>query len=230
MNDSRQIKHVFFDLDHTLWDFDKNSALAFARVFEKHKITVEIASFLKAYEPINFNYWKEFREERVTKQQLRRGRLNDTFKTFKQEYTVEVIDALSDSYIDELPIDNHLFDGAIDLLTYLAAKYELHIITNGFSEVQYLKLKNSKIDHFFKTVTTSEEVGKKKPNPLVFEKALSKAAAIPSQSIMIGDTFEADILGAQNVGMHTLFYNYRSEHIPDTYALVNQLSEIKNHL
>jgi len=225
-----EIKHVFFDLDHTLWDFDKNSALAFGRVFKKHKVAIAIDAFLEAYEPINFNYWKAFREERVTKEQLRRGRLTDTFKTFEQVYDLTVIDALAESYIEELPFDNHLFEGTIELLEYLKQKYTLHIITNGFSEVQFLKLKNSNISHFFTTVTTSEEVGRKKPHRLVFEKALRKANANASQSIMIGDTFEADILGAEGVGMHTLFYNYRSETIPNTYKLVNELSEIKNYL
>jgi putative hydrolase of the HAD superfamily len=224
------IKHVFFDLDHTLWDFDKNSALAFQRVFSKHKIEIEIQKFLQAYAPINFNYWKEYREERVTKEQLRRGRLTDTFKIFKQEYPIEVIDVLAHSYIEELPFDNHLFEGTHEILTYLSNKYTLHIITNGFEEVQHLKLKNSNINHFFETVTTSEEVGVKKPNPKVFHKALQKAAAIPEESLMIGDTFEADILGAEGIGMRTIFYNYRNEKLPEKYSVVDTLLEIKNHL
>ncbi|MFC7358096.1 YjjG family noncanonical pyrimidine nucleotidase [Jejudonia soesokkakensis] len=224
------IKHIFFDLDHTLWDFDRNSALAFKRVFLKHHIELEIEKFLEAYEPINFSYWKEFREERVTKEQLRRGRLTDTFKMFNKEYSLEMIDVLAHSYIEELPFDNHLFSGTVEVLQYLSEKYTLHIITNGFEEVQHLKLKNSKIDHFFETVTTSEEVGVKKPNPKVFQRALEKAAALSHESVMIGDTFEADILGAEAIGMQTIFYNYRKETLPETYCVVNSLLEIKRHL
>lgn len=224
------ITDIFFDLDHTLWDFDKNSFLALERVFISHKIDLKVSDFVKIYEPINFEYWKQFREERVSKLELRRGRLIDSFGKFEMSFHISEIDAMATSYIDELPIDNHLFDGTIEILDYLAEKYMLHIITNGFQEVQLLKLKNSGIHRYFKTVTSSEEVGVKKPNPLVFETALKKANTHYRKSIMIGDTFEADILGAEAVGMKTLFYNYRKEAIPSSYKLVNNLLEIKSHL
>lgn len=224
------ITDIFFDLDHTLWDFDKNSFLALERVFISHKIDLDVTDFVNVYEPINFEYWKQFREERVSKQELRRGRLIDSFNEFNMTFHIDEIDAMATSYIDELPIDNHLFDGTVEILDYLVEKYALHIITNGFQEVQLLKLKNSGIHQYFKTVTSSEEVGVKKPNPLVFETAVRKANAHYKKSIMIGDTFEADILGAEAVGMDTLFYNYRKETIPSNYKLVNSLLEIKNHL
>jgi len=224
------ITDVFFDLDHTLWDFDKNSLLAFGRVFQKHDIDIDLGSFVKIYEPINFEYWKLYREEKVSKDELRRGRLLDTFNSFGKKYSLTKIDAMAVSYIDELPVDNHLFDGTVEILEYLVEKYNLHIITNGFQEVQLLKLKNSGIYSYFETVTTSEEVGVKKPNPLVFHAALRKARTQSVQSIMIGDTFEADILGAEAVGMRTLFYNYRKETIPNGYKLVDHLLEIKSHL
>ena len=224
------ITDIFFDLDHTLWDFDKNSLLALERVFVSHKVDLKVTDFAIVYEPINFEYWKQFREEHVSKQDLRRGRLIDSFKRFNMSFHIDEIDAMATSYIDELPLDNHLFDGTIEILDYLAEKYTLHIITNGFQEVQTLKLKNSGIQKYFKTVTSSEEVGVKKPNPLVFETALEKANTHFERSIMIGDTFEADILGAEAVGMRTLFYNYRKETIPSSYKLVNNLLEIKSHL
>lgn len=224
------ITDVFFDLDHTLWDFDKNSGLAFERVFQKHDIDISVTSFLEHYEPINFAYWKAYREERVSKQDLRRGRLADTFSKFEREYPIAVIDQLAVSYIDELPANNYLLPGAEEILKYLTKRYALHIITNGFQEVQALKLKNSRISNFFNTVTSSEEVGVKKPNPLVFKKALAKANVPADHSIMIGDTFEADILGAEAVGMHTLFYNYRKEPVPNHYNFVGHLQDIKKHL
>ncbi len=224
------ITDVFFDLDHTLWDFDGNSLLAFERVFSKHRITIDVKSFVEVYEPINFNYWKLFREEKVSKKDLRRGRLIDTFNKFEMVFSITKIDALAVSYIDELPLDNHLFEGTVEILEYLVQKYSLHIITNGFQEVQLLKLKNSGIHQYFRTVTTSEEVGVKKPNPLVFETALQKAKTISTNSIMIGDTFEADILGAESVGMNTLYYNYRNEIIPNGYILIDHLLDIKSHL
>ncbi|MDP2685815.1 MAG: YjjG family noncanonical pyrimidine nucleotidase [Aequorivita sp.] len=224
------ITDVFFDLDHTLWDFDRNSALAFKRVFKKYKIELSLRDFLKEYEPINLIYWKKFREETVTKEQLRRGRLTDTFDIFKMKFPLDIIDALATSYIEELPVNNHLLLDTVEILEYLVTKYNLHIITNGFQEVQYLKLNNSGIKKYFSTVTTSEEVGLKKPHPVIFEIALKKACVSPQKSIMIGDSLEADIIGAKNAGMNTLFFNYRNENVAENFFAINELSEIKNFL
>jgi putative hydrolase of the HAD superfamily len=230
MNKKLIVKDIFFDLDHTLWDFDKNSMLAFKRVFKKFKIIIEFDAFLKIYEPINVEYWKKYREDKVSKENLRRGRLIDSFIFFDLIYTTEKIDEIADAYIQELPFDNHLFEGAVEILDYLILKYKLHIITNGFEEVQHKKLKNSGIDHYFSTVTTSEEVGVKKPNPKVFLTALNKANSLPTQSVMIGDSLEADILGANNIGMQTIFYNYRNESISKKIKSIDSLLEIKNYL
>jgi putative hydrolase of the HAD superfamily len=230
MNKKLIVKDIFFDLDHTLWDFDKNSMLAFKRVFKKFKITIEFDAFLKIYEPINVEYWKKYREDKVSKENLRRGRLIDSFIFFDLIYTTEKIDEIADAYIQELPFDNHLFEGAVEILDYLILKYKLHIITNGFEEVQHKKLKNSGIDCYFSTVTTSEEVGLKKPNPKVFLTALNKANSLPAQSVMIGDSLEADILGANNIGMQTIFYNYRNENISKKIKSIDSLLEIKNYL
>ena len=230
MNKKLIVKDIFFDLDHTLWDFDKNSMLAFKRVFKKFKITIEFDAFLKIYEPINVEYWKKYREDKVSKENLRRGRLIDSFNFFDLIYTTEKIDEIADAYIQELPFDNHLFEGALEILDYLILKYKLHIITNGFEEVQHKKLKNSGIDCYFSTVTTSEEVGLKKPNPKVFLTALNKANSLPTQSVMNGDSLEADILGANNIGMQTIFYNYRNESISKKIKSIDSLLEIKNYL
>ncbi|WP_317125256.1 HAD family hydrolase [Ulvibacter antarcticus] len=117
-----KITDVFFDLDHTLWDFDRNSHLAFERVFVKHKIALNVVDFVGVYEPVNFEYWKKYREERVTKQELRRGRLIDSFSSLNMQFSLEDIDAMAVTYIDELPVDNHLFDGTIEILEYLSRK------------------------------------------------------------------------------------------------------------
>jgi len=197
---------------------------------QKFKINIEFDAFLKIYEPINVEYWKKYREDKVSKENLRRGRLIDSFIFFDLIYTTEKIDEIADAYIQELPFDNHLFEGAVEILDYLILKYKLHIITNGFEEVQHKKLKNSGIDHYFSTVTTSEEVGLKKPNPKVFLTALNKANSFPTQSVMIGDSLEADILGANNIGMQTIFYNYRNESISKKIKSIDSLLEIKNYL
>lgn len=222
---NKNITDIFFDLDHTLWDFEKNSALAFQKVFETHKITIDLPSFLKIYEPINLKYWKLYRDEEISKQQLRRGRLNDAFSLINLAFPTKVIDELAVSYIDFLPHHNHLFPGTLELLDYLKPNFKLHIITNGFEEVQSKKLINSKIDSYFNTVTNSEHVGVKKPNPKIFNHALNQANTHPGKSVMIGDSFEADIQGASAVGMHAVFFNPNDDFYPDQ-IMVKHLVEI----
>ena len=230
INNKHIVTDIFFDLDHTLWDFDKNSMLAFERVFKKHDINIEITDFIKEYEPINFNYWKLFREDKVTKIELRRGRLMDVFSIFNLNFNLENIDILADSYIEELPGDNHLFNGAEMILNYLSNKYILHIITNGFEEVQQGKMDHSNISHFFKTVTNSEMVGVKKPDPKIFYFALDLANATPENSVMIGDNYEADILGALSIGMEALCFNYHKEELKPHIKVIENLNAIKNYL
>ncbi|MBA3985296.1 MAG: noncanonical pyrimidine nucleotidase, YjjG family, partial [Flavobacteriales bacterium] len=213
------ITDIFFDLDHTLWDFDKNSALTFEKIFMEHKMEIPMKEFIPVYEEINLAYWKLFREEKITKEALRRGRLQDTFSNLKREISIDNIDLLAISYIENLSENNFLFDGALELLEYLQTKYRLHIITNGFDEVQHKKMRNSKIDGFFNTITNSEMVGVKKPNPKIFHYALEKAKTLPHQSVMIGDNMEADIEGAQNVGMQTVFFNYKNLTVAHPYSV-----------
>ena len=155
------IQHVFFDLDHTLWDFDKNSDLAFQKVFVKQNITLSIDSFLTVYKPINFNYWKLFREEKVTKSELRYGRLKNSFDALNYSISDDLIDEIAVNYLEFLPDFNYLFDGTFEILDYLKNKYELHIITNGFEEVQNKKMMSSNIYHYFDKIITSESVGVK---------------------------------------------------------------------
>lgn len=225
-----KIEHVFFDLDHTLWDFDKNSALTFQKIFNTHKIEVNLLDFLSIYEPVNLNYWKLYREERIDKTSLRYGRLKDTFDRLSYQIDDELIHILSEEYIRYLTSFNHLFEGTQRILNYLQPKYQLHIITNGFEEVQFRKMTNAKIVHFFKTITNSEMAGVKKPNPLIFNFALESAKAKPKSSIMIGDNYEADILGALNVGLDVILFDYHKTTETNGIKKVNTLLELKQYL
>ena len=223
-------EHIFFDLDHTLWDFDKNSALTFEKIFALNAINIDLNSFLEVYVPINFNYWKLYREDKVDKKNLKFARLNDTFKALGIDVSAGVVHKLSDDYITYLSTFNHLFDGTIELLEYLHAKYKLHIITNGFKEAQQAKLNQSNIDHYFLTVTNSEMVGVKKPNPKIFLHALHMANATLENSLMIGDNLEADILGALNIGMDAICFNYHKEVLAPNIIGIDHLLELKNHI
>ena len=223
-------KHIFFDLDHTLWDFDKNSAFAFDVIFKKHNLEVSVVEFLEHYIPRNHHYWKMYQVNQISHEDLRYFRLKDVFDVLDFEITDQMIHQLSEDYITHLPDSNLLFDGAIEVLNYLKENYHLHIITNGFSAVQDRKLKNSKIEHFFQTITNSEMAGVKKPHPNIFEFALSLANASKEESIMIGDSLEADIKGALSYGIDAIYFNEQNSILQKPIHQVNHLLELKNIL
>ncbi|MDA9575801.1 YjjG family noncanonical pyrimidine nucleotidase [Flavobacteriaceae bacterium] len=223
-------KHLFFDLDHTLWDFDKNSALTFEKIFEINHIQVELEDFLEVYVPINLAYWKLYREEKIDKNSLRFARLKDAFDALGIQISTAQIYKLSEEYINYLSTFNHLFEGTIQILDYLQPNYTLHIITNGFKEVQHGKLNKSGIAYYFETVTNSELAGVKKPNPKIFKLALHMAKASKVESLMIGDNLEADILGAVNFGIDALFFNYHKDSIPRHIESIDKLVELKRYL
>lgn len=224
------IKHVFFDLDHTLWDFEVNSKNTFKFIFKRNNIQIDFHSFSKKYKTINENYWKLFREDRISKTKLRYARLKDTFDALGYEIDDRTIDILSEEYIVHLANYNILFDGTIELLEYLKPKYSLHIITNGFEEVQFRKLKSSEILSYFTNIITSEKIGVKKPNPKIFKYALDLSDAKPNESIMIGDNLEADIMGAKNIGMHTIFCEFNGNPFPENEITVSKLDDIYRYL
>ncbi|OIQ21368.1 MAG: noncanonical pyrimidine nucleotidase, YjjG family [Flavobacterium sp. MedPE-SWcel] len=223
-------KDVFFDLDHTLWDFEKNSALAFETILRKHNVAVDISEFIKQYVPINLQYWRLYRDAKITQQELRYGRLKDAFDILEFEVDDSTINILSDDYIKYLPTYNHLYDGAIEVLDYLKPKYNLHIITNGFQGVQDGKLQNSNIHHYFDTVTNSELAGCKKPHPAIFEYALNSANAEKHTSVMIGDCIEADVQGAIDFGLEAIYFNEFNKEADASIKQVNHLLDLKNLL
>lgn len=224
------IKHIFFDLDHTLWDFEANSKKTFSYIFKKNGLEIEFNDFIEVYQPINHRYWKLFREDKVSKAQLRYGRLREAFQAIDFKSDDELIHLLSEEYITYLANHNALFENAIPVLEYLQPKYKMHIITNGFEEVQHRKLKNANLLPFFDKIITSEKVGVKKPNPRIFEYALDITGAVKGESVMIGDNFEADILGAKNMGMQVIFCKFNGESATEEVSSVDNLLELKNFL
>ncbi len=208
-NSIKNIKNIFFDLDHTLWDFEKNSALAFKLIFEKHLPEISLENFLSHYIPLNYFYWEKFRNDEISQEQLRYKRLKDSFDALNYVMSDDAIHFISDAYIMHLPTFNHLFDDTLEILDYLSSKYRLHIITNGFHQVQHLKISNANIGHYFVTITNSETAGVKKPNPLIFEHALRRANAERADSIMIGDCIDADVRGAMSCGIGAILFNQK---------------------
>ncbi|WP_298154418.1 YjjG family noncanonical pyrimidine nucleotidase [Flavobacterium sp.] len=226
----RKISDIFFDLDHTLWDFEKNSALAFETVFSKHQIDVTLDNFLVHYIPINLKYWQLYQYDKVTQQELRYGRLKEAFDLMNYTINDETIELISVDYINYLPQFNHLFEGTTEILEYLSKKYRLHIITNGFQEVQGNKLRNANIQQYFHTVTNSETAGVKKPNPKIFEYALNQANASKECCLMIGDSLEADVMGAINCGFDAIFFNVHDTETFDNVKSIKHLLHLKEYL
>ncbi|TXN34776.1 noncanonical pyrimidine nucleotidase, YjjG family [Flagellimonas hymeniacidonis] len=225
-----RITDIFFDLDHTLWDFEKNSALTFEKILKENRIDVPLEDFLKTYIPINLEYWKLYREDQITKSELRFQRLKKTFDAIDAPVSNSSIDKLAHEYIAHLSSFSYLFPHTIEVLDYLTPNYALHIITNGFQEIQEKKLKGSNIHHYFEHIINSETAGVKKPHPYIFELALSKANVAANNALMIGDSIEADIIGAKSVGFHVLHFNAHKESKHDLCKIIDNLIEIKSIL
>ncbi len=226
-----EIKHIFFDLDHTLWDFEKNSALAFEKIFQEFNFDVDTQQFMDVYNPINVAYWKMYERNEIDQEALRVNRLKDALEAINFEITLEEINAISHLFIEYLTSNNHLIEGTIETLDYLKDNYQLHIITNGFSLVQEVKLQKSNLDKYFVTITNSELAGHKKPHENIFQFALSLANAPKNQSIMVGDSIEADVLGAMNFGMKAVYFNPSNEQVSNNAIIqIQKLTQLKNIL
>ena len=220
------LKNVFFDLDHTLWDFEKNSELTFDLIFKKLNLEIDLNNFLSIYNPINQKCWKLYRENKISQKKLRIKRLEETFKIIQFEIKFNKILEISNLYIKHLTTFKHLFEGTHELLQFLKKKYRLHVITNGFEDVQNFKIKNSGLSNYFENIFTAESLGYKKPHPKIFELAMDKAGANPRSSLMIGDSFEADIKGALAIKMQALHFNSHHEPIHDRCPIFYSLTDI----
>ena len=224
------ITDVFFDLDHTLWDFDKNSEMAFDRIFKSKFPEIRIEDFIEKYAPINQACWKLYQNDEITHVELRYNRLKLSFDALNIEISDENINEIANAYIECLTDNNHLFDGAIEVLEYLKPKYKLHIITNGFANVQERKINNALLSSYFNTVTNSELAGVKKPNSIIFDYAVNSAKTSKQNSIMIGDCLDADVNGALNAGLDAIFFNEKKIEVPQNIKQINHLLELKKYL
>ena len=230
----KRYKDIFFDLDRTLWDFDAAAEVAFERIYEKYNLKeLGIPSaheFHEVYHPLNEKLWELYRANLITKDDLNRTRFLKPLEHYGI-HNVDLADHLSEDYVYWSPRIVRLVPGTMELLDYLKPKYHLHLITNGFQEVQHTKLSGSGMEPYFETLTVSEEVGVKKPNPEIFQYALMKAGANPEESLMIGDEMDVDIDGARAAGMDQVFFNPSREHAEGERTFeVHELLEIKQIL
>lgn len=203
-------EHIFFDLDHTLWDFETNSRQAISELIDKHQLldkgVTSFNNFISEYFVINEKLWDDYRKGIVNKEQLRYDRFRQALNKFGI-LDEKLVIAFGDDYISTAPYKTNLFPQAKESLEYLKGKYHLHIVTNGFEEVQFLKLKNCDLEKYFSEIITSERSGFKKPDKRMFEFSLHEANAEARCSLMIGDSMEADIIGARNAGINQVYFN-----------------------
>jgi len=225
-------KHLFFDLDHTLWDFEANSKTTLKELYTTLQLgergVNDFDLFHKNYLQHNEKLWERYRNGYIKQEELRIKRMWLSLLDFKIADD-ELAQELSIRFLDLLPTRTILFPYTKEILGYLTGRgYILHLITNGFQKTQHNKLMYSGLISFFKEIITSEGSGSLKPNKEIFEFALTKASAKTGESIMIGDSIEVDILGARNAGIDQVYVNHlgiEPEIIP-TYT-VSSLKELE---
>ena len=203
-------KHIYIDLDRTLWDFEANAREAFKEIFEMFDLSGMIPDFMEfidTYVYYNEQLWEKYGKGKIRKDLLRAERFRLTLNRFKIKNS-DLVNKISDAYMEITPQKSNLVKGAIETLTYLKSKYNLYILTNGFPEVQYTKIKNCGIESFFKKIITSEEAGWHKPDKRIFQYALKCVNAKKEESLMIGDNLEIDIKGALNFGIDQVVANH----------------------
>jgi putative hydrolase of the HAD superfamily len=206
----KKYKHLFFDLDRTLWDYETNVREILSDIYHKWNLqaySISLHDFLDGFNHYNQLLWDKYRKGKIKKIILRDRRFYLTLK--KSGLTnPQLAEKLSADYIEMSPVKTNLFPDVIKTLDYLKKKnYHLHIITNGFNEVQYKKIRNSGLENFFEKIITSDNARSQKPNSKIFEYALSSVNARKSESLMIGDDWEVDILGAKTFGIDQVYFN-----------------------
>ena len=211
-----QYTHLFFDLDNTLWDFNANSYDALYIALKKMDLLDKIGEYdqyFAVYYEVNDRLWGLYRDNKITKNLLRGLRFEESFE-LNHTPMPGIGDAVNEAYLAEMPKQLKLVPGARVVLDYLHHKYKMAIITNGFREVQVDKLIQSGLKKYFDKVIISEEVGAQKPHRKIFEHAVKSMNAPKKKSLMIGDSWDADIVGAMQFGMDQVYYSPITHKIP----------------
>jgi len=230
-NLGKSYKNLYFDLDRTLWDFHTNSEQTLFDLIEQYipELMPRFSKFLEVYYSKNEELWRQYRDGELKKEILRTKRFNDSIEAMGIK-NCKFINEISDGYINNSPYKTALFPHAIETLNYLKNKgYSMFLLTNGFLEVQVVKIRESKLEPYFEKMITSEEAGYQKPNKKIFEYALKTVNARKSESIMIGDDLENDIMGAKRFGIDTVFFNpEKNEQLIKSTFTIHDLEELKS--
>jgi len=222
--------HLFFDWDDTLWDFEKNSCTVLEELFFEfelnNKLQTDFETFLSKYKATNQRFWTQYQKREIDKSYLRNHRFNETFKQFDYHNYEENL-LIAEQYLSRSPKGTQLKNGCIETLEYLKEKnYQLHIITNGFKEVQNIKINGSKLRPYFSQIIISEEHNLTKPDEKIFRLAEAFANSKQEECVMIGDNFESDVTGALNAGWDAIYFS--SENKSDFKGeTIKELTELK---
>ena len=217
-------KHLFFDLDHTIWDFEANSRQTLEELYQSMNLEAKGVNnfdlFHKNYLVHNDKLWDRYRNGFIKVDELRWKRMWLSLLDFKVA-DEPLAREMGVVFLDLLPTRKILFPHTIEILDYLTQKnYRLHLITNGFEKTQHSKLKNSGLDKYFTEVITSEGSNSLKPHKEIFDYAFLKAKAMPEESIMIGDSIDVDILGGLNAGIDQVHVNHLTK---EAVPVINNL-------
>lgn len=222
-----EIKHIFFDLDHTLWDFEANSRQTIYALYNDldlaGKINCDPLEFYERYIVINDAKWALYRKNLITKERLRAERFVETFAAFGY-YNEDFAIAFEKEYLGACPYKTILIDGAMEVVQYLSKSYQMSIITNGFFETQQIKLRESDLAPFFDKVFSSDQLGVNKPNRKIFLESMQTVGAKRRESVMIGDSLITDVLGAKNCGMAQVYFNPLRE--PHSEKISHEISKL----
>ncbi len=203
-------KHVFLDFDDTIYDTKGNASEALLELFEAFALSryfESFESFASDYWKRNVEVWALYSKGLMDKPTLIKERFRYPFQCKGIDVTDEFLLELNDWFLEKTSTKRKLIEGAIELLEYLNSKYEVHMLSNGFEQVQYAKMRNSGVEKYFKEVILSDHIGVNKPDKAIFDYAIEKTGALASESIMIGDNMDTDIIGAKNFGMDQLYFN-----------------------
>ncbi len=226
----QKYSHLFFDLDHTLWDFESNSIHTLEELFDKYKLIDSFpcfADFYEKYKLYNEELWVLYRQGKIRKEKLNFDRFYVPF--LESGITDEKIaQSFCQDYITISPTKTALMPNAFNVLNTLKKWYTLHVITNGFKEVQYIKLKNSNLQHFFSKIFISEVVGASKPKTAFFEYAVKSSNARKKECLIIGDNLDTDIDGAIKFGLDYVYYN--PDKVRHNRKLMHEISDLNELL
>lgn len=223
-------KYLFFDLDNTLWDFDANAKFTLRVLFDQYDLGScfpDFDTYYRLYSENNNHLWRLYGDGKITKEALNTERFLFPLRSVDASF-LSVASQMQEAYLPLLAQQTRLMDGALELLDYLRSKrYELYLISNGFVEIQQLKLQRSGLEGYFKKCYFSEHVGAHKPAKQFFDYAIKSSNAVKKQSLVIGDNFDADIVGAKNAGIDQVYYNPHPSAAPLPFAPTYQIANLQ---